>query len=260
VAIDGFRLSGSMFSVLPIGAAEAPLDRRTVAAAVRWLPAIGALLALAAAVPLAVDRALTQRQGDALLASVLAVVVMALGTRALHLDGLADTADGLGSRAEPETALRVMRQSDIGPFGVVTLVLTLLTQVAALAVATGRGCGVAAVVIAAATGRLAVAHATTPGVPPARAGGFGALVAGCLTRRSAWAVTVVTAAASAGLIAPRGIGHVAGCLAAQAAALGVAAGLRGHAVRRLGGTTGDVFGALVETTSTVTLLLLALVG
>ena len=54
-------------------------------------------------------------------------------SRAIHLDGLADTADGLGSGRPPADALAIMRQSDVGPFGVATLVLTLLIQVSALA-------------------------------------------------------------------------------------------------------------------------------
>ena len=59
--------------------------------------------------------------------------MLALLTRGLHLDGLADTADGLGPLRDRERALQVMHQSDVGPFGVVTLVLTLLLQVACAA-------------------------------------------------------------------------------------------------------------------------------
>ncbi|MEU5422924.1 adenosylcobinamide-GDP ribazoletransferase, partial [Streptomyces sp. NPDC020667] len=66
-------------------------------------------------------------------AAVATVAVPAVLTRALHLDGLADVADGLGSGKPAEDALRIMKRSDIGPFGVVTLLLALLGQVAALA-------------------------------------------------------------------------------------------------------------------------------
>ncbi|NEC37257.1 adenosylcobinamide-GDP ribazoletransferase, partial [Streptomyces rubrogriseus] len=68
-----------------------------------------------------------------LLAAVATAAVPAVLTRGLHLDGLADTADGLGSGKPAEDALRIMKQSDIGPFGVLTLLFTLLAQVAALA-------------------------------------------------------------------------------------------------------------------------------
>ena len=64
---------------------------------------------------------------------MLALAALALLTRGLHLDGLADTADGLGPLRGRERALQVMHQSDVGPFGVATLVLTLLLQIACLA-------------------------------------------------------------------------------------------------------------------------------
>ncbi|MGK5554842.1 adenosylcobinamide-GDP ribazoletransferase [Actinomadura kijaniata] len=68
-----------------------------------------------------------------LLGAALAVAASAALTRALHLDGLADLADGLGSGKPAAEALAIMKRSDIGPFGVVTLLLALVIQVAALA-------------------------------------------------------------------------------------------------------------------------------
>ena len=56
------------------------------------------------------------------------VAVLAVGTRALHLDGLADTVDGFGSGWDRERALAVMRRGDIGPMGVTALVLVLGLQ------------------------------------------------------------------------------------------------------------------------------------
>ena len=61
----------------------------------------------------------------------LVVVALALLSRGLHLDGLADLADGLGSRRPAAGAHEVMARSDIGPFGVAAVVLALLLQVAA---------------------------------------------------------------------------------------------------------------------------------
>ena len=98
----------------------------------------------------------------------------------MHLDGLADTADGLGCYGPPERALAVMRDGGAGPFAVVTLVVVLGAQAAALRrprTARARRAA-AAVVLAAAAGRAAFAWVARRGVPAARPGGLGATVAG----------------------------------------------------------------------------------
>jgi adenosylcobinamide-GDP ribazoletransferase len=139
---------------------------------------------------------------------------------------------------------------------VITLVLTLAVQVAALAEAP-----VAGVVVAAMTGRLAVTWACRPGVRAARPEGLGALVAGTVRPLDAVAATVVTAAVAAltALTGPGG-GAYHAVLGAAAVLVGLAASaaLLRHAVRRLGGVTGDVLGALVETAVTAALLVMAL--
>ncbi|KOG87903.1 hypothetical protein ADK38_22805, partial [Streptomyces varsoviensis] len=101
-------------------------------------------------------------------------------TRGLHLDGLADVADGLGSGKPAEDALRIMKQSDIGPFGVLTLVFVLLGQVAAVYELYGAGWarGALAVAVAAVAARTALTLASRAGVPAARPEGLGAAVAG----------------------------------------------------------------------------------
>jgi adenosylcobinamide-GDP ribazoletransferase len=196
-----------------------------------------------------------------LTAAVLAVAALAALTRGLHLDGLADLADGLGSGKPAPVALEIMRRSDIGPFGTVTLVLTLLIQVAALAhaEAAGDGRGPAALIAAVVTGRLALTWACRRGVTAARREGLGALVAG--TVRPGWAVgitlTVLTAAIAVSAVV---IGEPFGWMLPLAVAAGLAAAfvLQRHAVRRLGGITGDVLGALIETAASVTLVVAAM--
>jgi adenosylcobinamide-GDP ribazoletransferase len=95
-------------------------------------------------------------------------------------------------------------------------------------------------------------------VPPARPGGLGALVAGTVRHRDAVAVTaaVVVAAAVAGLLVG-GVRPAVLAPVAVAAGLLAAAALLRHAVRRLGGVTGDVLGALVETSVTAALLVMS---
>ncbi|GAA0357989.1 hypothetical protein GCM10009530_04030 [Microbispora corallina] len=225
-------------------------------------PAVGVVLGLAAAAVLLAAGALS---GSRLLAAVLAVGTLAWLTRALHLDGLADLADGLGSGRPPGQALDVMKRSDIGPFGVVTLVVALLVQVAALSALPGAP-AVAALVAACASGRLAVTWACREGVPAARPGGLGAFVAGTVGRgpalvSTAAAALAVAAVAALSALLPAALGTsvppawpILRALGAMAAGLAAAWLLRRRAVRRLGGITGDVLGALVETATTAALL------
>ncbi|MFE6551003.1 adenosylcobinamide-GDP ribazoletransferase [Streptomyces sp. NPDC057746] len=195
-----------------------------------------------------------------LLAAVCAAAVPAVLTRGLHLDGLADTADGLGSGKPAAEALRIMKQSDIGPFGVITLVFVLLAQVAALAEAYGGSWerGALAAAVSATAARLALTLAARRGIPAARPEGLGAAVAGVVPVRGALAVSVaVTGAAAAGSALSATYGAVR---AAAAVVVAVAAAelLLRHCARRFGGVTGDVFGGLAETAGTAALVVLSL--
>lgn len=250
---DGLRLAVTTLTVLPVRG-PAVVDRATAARAMTLAPVVGLGLGLLAAGALLTVHAVT---GDAALAAVAAVAALAVATRGLHLDGLADTADGLGSGRPAAGALEVMRRSDVGPFGVVALVLVLLAQVAALAVATDDGRGPAAVLLAVAVGRAAVVLGCGRDVPAARAEGLGALVAGTQPRAVALAWALGLAVLAAGLGAPEGPAAALRGAAAVAAGLGAAALLLRHCRRRLGGTTGDVLGALVEAATTAALVVLA---
>ncbi|MFG2024292.1 adenosylcobinamide-GDP ribazoletransferase [Streptomyces sp. NPDC048825] len=195
-----------------------------------------------------------------LLAAVATAAIPAVLTRGLHLDGLADTADGLGSGKPAADALRVMKQSDIGPFGVIALLFVLLAQVAALSQAYGASWtgGMLAAVVSATAARLALTLAARTGVPAARPEGLGAAVAGTVPLRGALLVGVCVTGAGALLGAYDGVyGVVRGALAVLAAC-GAAELLLRHCVRRFGGVTGDVFGGLAETAATTALLILAL--
>ncbi len=253
----GWRVALSLFTVLPAGAGG-DLDEGAAARAVFWLPALGAGLGLAGAgamVFVAAGAASPERQ---LLGAALAMMLLALLTGGLHLDGLADTADGLGSRRPADQALEIMRRSDAGPFGVAALVLVLLVQVAALASLPHGWPGAAGLVLAAVTSRVAVVLAT--GSPSARPSGFGALVAGRTSAAGrAASVTGLLAAVVAAGLALGGVPAAARGVAAAAAGLAVAALLRRAAVRRLGGMTGDVFGAIIELSTATVLLVLLLV-
>jgi adenosylcobinamide-GDP ribazoletransferase len=260
---NGLRLAATLLTVIPLGRGSgratggSPLpapDRGTAGEAITWAPAVGLLLGLVAAgVLLAADRPLG---AGPLTGAALAIAALALLSRGLHLDGLADLADGLGSGKPADAALDIMRKSDIGPLGVVTLVFTVLIQVAALAHATqagGPARGASAVIAAVVTGRLAMTWACRRGVPAARPDGLGALVAATVRPGVAVAETVVVLAAAVAAVLSWGaitwtlpVGVVAG--------IAVAFGLERHSVRRLGGITGDVLGALCEVAATAALV------
>jgi len=253
---SGLRLSVTLLTVIPLRGPAAEPRRATVAAAMAWAPAVGLLLgSVAAAVLVTADRLFG---AGPLTAAGLAVASLALLTRGLHLDGLADLADGLGSGQPAARALDIMRRSDIGPFGIVTLVLTLVIQVGALAhaEAAGGGRGPVALIAAAVTGRLALTWACRRGVAAARREGLGAMVAGTVRPGLAAGITLAVLVAVSAAALPEPLGWTL--------PLAVVAGLAGafvlqrRAVRRLGGITGDVLGALIETAATVTLVVAAM--
>jgi adenosylcobinamide-GDP ribazoletransferase len=248
---EGLRFALGTLTVLRVGIGR--VDRGTAGAAMLWAPAVGAGLGAAAGV---VAWAAHKAGTSSLVAAVLAIATLAALTRGLHLDGLADTADGLGSGRAAAEALAVMRASDIGPFGVATLVLTLLLQVSALAGTAYDAQVVAVAAIAGAAGRLPLPWACRHGVPPARPDGLGALVAGTVSPASAIAVIAATLVATAGLAAVTAV-DVGRAVVAVALGTLAALALLHRCRSRLGGITGDVLGALVEVSASVALVVLA---
>jgi adenosylcobinamide-GDP ribazoletransferase len=187
--------------------------------------------------------------------ALLAVAVLAVLTRGLHLDGLADTADGLGPVRDRGRALQVMRQGDVGPFGVVAIVLTLLLQVSCAAVLLTADDGWLAVWAAVVVARLAMARTGLPGVPVAAGSSLGTAVAGTVS--PAWLAGLVLAGAGLGAGAALLVGDPADVLrliGAGLVAMLAAELLHRRATARLGGTTGDVMGAMGEVATSAFLL------
>ncbi len=249
---DGPRFAFGTLTVLPVRVSR--WDRTAGRAGMLCAPLVGLVLGLTAAA----CGGLLLLGGNPLLAAVATVAAPAALTRGLHLDGLADTADGLGSGKPAADALRIMKQSDIGPFGVLTLVLVLLAQVAALArlYAAGWPEAAAATTVAALTGRTAMTLACRDGVPAAREDGLGRMVAGTVPARPAWLLAAATALAAAVVGAPFGAYAAVHYALAAALALAAAELLLNRCRSRLGGVTGDVFGALCETAVTGVLVVL----
>ncbi len=247
------RLALTTLTVLPVRG-PTTLDRTVAGRAMALAPLVGVLLAVPAVLVLVLVEGYTQ--GPPLLAAVLPLGLLALLTRGLHLDGLADLADGLGTYGSPERARAVMKQPDVGAFGVAALVLLLAVQAAALLACTSAGRGGVSLGIAVVTGRLAITLACTPHTPAATDQGLGALVAGSVRTQVAVVVAVATVAVvlAVGALGAGALHTAAACLLG----LGAAGLLARHAVTRLGGLTGDVLGALVEVCTATVLVVLAL--
>jgi adenosylcobinamide-GDP ribazoletransferase len=185
------------------------------------------------------------------LTAVLLVAVLAGLTGGLHLDGVADLFDGVGGgRGDRSRMLEIMRDSRVGAHGVAALVLVLLAKVLALGQALGRG-DLMAVLVFPAIARWAVAPAIVF-VPYARPEGLGRAFSGEAGPWQVLASTVLMAAMFGALGLRR-------LVPAAAAALLVVAGLSLWVRRRLGGLTGDAYGAAIELAE-VTVLLMAGAG
>lgn len=249
----GFLTAVGLFTVVP--APYSDIDRTAARRAVRMLPWLGLVLGLVAALAAWL---VGLRTGPLLAATVGVLVPVAL-TGAMHLDGLADTADGLGSRKPAAEALDVMRRSDIGPMGVVSILLALLVQVASIASFSSPGEQAVVIALQPLVGRVTILAATTARIPMARAKGFGALVGGVTTTFGAVVghVLAVALCVAAGwwLRGPFG-GLALG--ASSLVALAITVPWRGHLSRRLGGLTGDTFGSLIEVSATAFVLAAAL--
>jgi adenosylcobinamide-GDP ribazoletransferase len=265
--VNALRLALGLFTVVPSGFAGEP-DRATVRRALLLGPLVGAVLGvLGAGVLLAVAAATRVWSADrpaaaplaALLAAGLTIATLQILTGGLHLDGAADTADGLAARGDAERTVAVMRDSAVGAAGSTAVTLLLLVDVAALALAEVNGHGVAAVIVAAVTGRLAAVWATR--CRAARAEGLGWWVAGTVRGPAAFAVSVVWILLAGGVaVLAAGLRSALLPFALAAVPLGVMAGLAAiiPVRRRIGGITGDLLGAAVEVSTAVALIVLAL--
>jgi adenosylcobinamide-GDP ribazoletransferase len=194
-----------------------------------------------------------------LLAATIAIASLAWITRGLHLDGLADTADGLGIQGDRDARLAAMKDPHVGTFGTVVLVCCLAVQIVALAGSIRVGHGTLAVIVAVTTGRLSLTWSCVRGVPAATPDGLGAMVAGTVPRLAAMGMTIAVLglAISYGLLdddATRRLALVAG--SSVLVGLATTWWLRRVAIRQVGGITGDILGAGVELATATVLLVL----
>jgi adenosylcobinamide-GDP ribazoletransferase len=230
------RVAACFLTRLPVRwPADTPAD--ALARSTRLFPLVGAGIGAAAGLVWALALWLG---APPLVAALLALAAQALLTGALHEDGLADVADGFGGGRDRDRALEIMRDSHIGSYGTLALVLSVGLRAAALAATAMPWVGAPWAGVAALAAAGAVSRATAPALlawlPPARPDGLGAGAG----RPPSEAVFTALGLALCFALLLLGLTHG---LAALALAALVAWALAGLARRRIGGQTGDVLGA-----------------
>lgn len=229
--LDDLRLGIAFLTRLPVPGA---VGGSTLAEAMRVFPLVGALVGLAGGLVYAGALGLGL---PALAAALFALATTALVTGALHEDGLADTADGLGGGQDRARRLAIMSDSRIGSFGVLALLLSVLARASLLA-AMAPGAGLAALVAAHALGRAVLPLAMARGHPAKSSG----LAASAGRPQEGMALGALAIGA---ILAWLALGPVDGALA-LAVALAAAYVLHRLAHRLIGGYTGDILGAIEQ--------------
>jgi adenosylcobinamide-GDP ribazoletransferase len=240
-AVRGLVAAIAFFTRIPTGGRAYPGD---LALAVPWLPVIGLSLGGLGALLAVVTEGRTPR-----LVAVLVVALWALLSGALHLEGLADVCDALGSSQRGQEAYRIMKDPHTGAYGVIGVVLVLLTQIEAIAALAPAQRAVALWVapvvarVVPATGLLLFRS------PPFVDSGLAVEA----RRASPLAVGFATTAA---VVLALWLGPAAPTLIALPLGLGAL----GLFTLPVGGITGDMCGAAVELTATAYLVITCLVG
>ncbi|MFC7486943.1 adenosylcobinamide-GDP ribazoletransferase [Knoellia sp. CPCC 206453] len=251
-SVAGLRLAVGTLTVVPVGEIADPTRGHA-----RWAMALAPVAALPIAVAVSGVAVLGHLASlPALLTATLAIAAVAAGTRGMHLDGLADTVDGLGAGWTRERALEVMRRGDVGPMGVAALIFVLLVQVAALTAIVDRPQGWLVAGAAVVASRTSVLLTCRAGMPSARPSGLGAVVAGSVPTWVSGLGGLVVMGLLSATAAATGLRPAAGVVAVVLAA--VAVGLLLRTCRRVfGGVTGDIMGAAIEVALAVILVVLS---
>ncbi len=242
--LSPFFIAVQFLTCLPVPSAHDVNDRH-VGYSVLFYPLVGLIIgAVLAALHALLDGA------PVMLTAAILLVTWIFITGGLHLDGLADSADAwVGGLGDRERTLAIMKDPCCGPMGVVALVAVLLLKFAALTALFTTGAWIA-LLIAPLLARTALPalFVTTPYV---RANGLGSAIAAHLPRGAAIAVVGVVLIATPLLTGLHNVWLLVG-------GTFVFFALRAMMTKRIGGTTGDTAGALVEILETSTLLIAAL--
>jgi adenosylcobinamide-GDP ribazoletransferase len=239
--LAGLRLAVTFLTRLPLPAPKSTEDG-ALAHSMHLFPLVGVLVGgVGAGV-----YGLATRLLPPALAALLALAAMTALTGAMHEDGLADIADGFGGGADRESKLAIMKDSRIGSYGAVALLLGLLLKAAAIAALAAPGLVAGALIAAHALARAAIPLAMQL-LAPARASGLG--VSAGKPSASTAGIAATLGLIVAALVLPAGAAFGA-CLAAGLATLAMAM----LAWRQIGGQTGDVLGAVEQVAEIAALL------
>jgi adenosylcobinamide-GDP ribazoletransferase len=245
-----FKLCLGLLTRLPVGG-DATVSPAIIARSSRWFPAVGALVGTLSAGTLCLSILVGLPD---MVAALIAIGLSILLTGALHEDGLADVADGFGGGANRDAKLEIMRDSRVGTYGVLALVLTVGLKGALLVALTNNGLWAAAmaIIVAATTSRLTPVLLMNR-LPTARRDGM-AVNAGT---PDAGAVRIACGLTLASLLVLTGWQAM---LATIVATLAACAAIGTLARRQIGGQTGDVLGAGQQVTEICVLAGLVAVG
>lgn len=245
---DGWRWAVGTLTVLPSGRFD------TSPGAARVMVSVAPVAVL----PLALVAAILTAAGNLwhspdLLIGLLVVGWLALATRAMHIDGLADVADGFGAGWSPERAREILKRGDIGPMGIVALILVLGLQTVAIGALAGQQYGWALVGGSVLLSRWAIAICCRAGIAPMPGSSLGRALVGQVP---GWLAAVCAVAMVAGSAA---LGWWSGGMLWRGAQVGATAVLLccwlvNRSRRVFAGINGDVCGAAIELSLTTLLI------
>jgi adenosylcobinamide-GDP ribazoletransferase len=238
--LRGFPIAVEFLTIVRLG--RRPFDRTAFASAQAWYPLVGLLLGGAVGLAWLLADAVLPRPPS----TALAIVALAALSGGLHLDGLADTADGLFGGRDRESRLAIMRDSRTGSFGAIAIAAVLLLKWSALLSIATSGATFAALLVAPALSRGALVAAIGR-YPYARESGMGARFPEAARGLPTIVALVLAAVIALVVYGPAG-------LAVAIGATLLAVGLAWYPYTKLGGLTGDVYGALIELIEVAVLL------
>ncbi|MBF6569424.1 MAG: adenosylcobinamide-GDP ribazoletransferase [Candidatus Binataceae bacterium] len=241
--IAEIRLAAAFLTIAPVGPRQV-MSEGAVAASLAWFPLIGFIIGLA----LVAEDWMLAFMLAPIVRSVLLVASLAAITGAVHLDGLADTADALGAGSDRDRALAILRDSRVGSFGAIALFFVLAIKVVAIATAIGPS-RYAALMLAPGIGRWAMVAASyrLNYLRPLGAGGT------LLGRKGMRNLAIASATAMVAL----GFFISWPTIGAYVAAVITMMAFRWAYSRWLGGVTGDLIGACGEIVETLVMLIVA---